>query len=499
MTQEEKLRNTLREFYDNQQFRLSDNEWELAAARLNAARRKSRIIFSVIIVTALVAVLMIVFRSPRTADAKKLLSVQKSDSLPASRGIILKTQGPTAKVQFETQDDNVSTAKPVRLPAIAEPAGSVAEKAAEITKPKAAVAAQNFDGQKSSVAEMSADKNVAVVLPAREETVSAAHDTRSDDVKPAATSEFSENPKILPLEKDGSELPDQKNPVNGQTWLLSNRPVDSPTQIAEPAAGITPVEIAKLSTPESTVEGTPTDSARRVLTAISPTEDEPLAVDTLHEVKAVRFWAGEGIYYEAGAAWLYGWKGPAHRDARGLSPVVGIHYMNRLNKRCAASFGIQYLQVSNLSNSSKTSRVSSYVYGEQSTVTVITPSTAYYLLAPLRFHYYVGRRNSFGAGINLSYLLNVDANVTSYDEKPGITDNYKTVKLGGYTEGFSWFDSQLAIFYAGKITKSFGLQIEFFAGLVDVKQDEFFDFKNKEKNSGIKLSLIYYAFRKTGK
>ena len=30
----------------------------------------------------------------------------------------------------------------------------------------------------------------------------------------------------------------------------------------------------------------------------------------------------------------------------------------------------------------------------------------------------------------------------------------------------------------------------------DVKQDEFFDYSNKERNSGVKLTLLYYAFRK---
>src|SRR6202012_3095270 len=92
--------------------------------------------------------------------------------------------------------------------------------------------------------------------------------------------------------------------------------------------------------------------------------------------------AGEGFFYEAGAAWLYGWKGQAHRDARGFSPVAGISYMNRLSNRCAFSFGLHYFQVSNLSGSSKTSRVSSYTYGEQSNVTVITPASVYYLLVP---------------------------------------------------------------------------------------------------------------------
>jgi hypothetical protein len=207
--------------------------------------------------------------------------------------------------------------------------------------------------------------------------------------------------------------------------------------------------------------------------------------------------AHEGFFYEVGVAWLYGWKGAVHRDARCFSPIAGINYMNRLGNNSAFSFGLQYLQVRNLSNSSKTSRVSSYIYGEQSNVTVIKPITLHYLLAPLRLQYKINCKHSFGLGINLAYLLNVDASVTKYEERPGSTGNYKTSKQNGYTEGFSWFDSQLALCYRRKISHSFGLQSEFFLGLTDVKQDDFFGFKNKEKNSGMKLSLIYYpSFKK---
>jgi hypothetical protein len=238
------------------------------------------------------------------------------------------------------------------------------------------------------------------------------------------------------------------------------------------------------------------DTFRHV--SATATDEEIEEWDTLSRSSLLNF-AGEGIFYEAGAAWLYGWKGAQKRDARGVSPVAGINYMNRLNRRCALSFGLQYLRVGNLSNSSKTSRVSSYVYGEQNRVTVITPSTIHYLQVPLRFHYYFNRRNSMGAGINLAYLLNVEAKVTRYDERAGLRENYETMTLAGYTNGFSWFDSQATLFYNRKIGNSLALQAAIFLGLTDVKQDVFFNLSQKERNSGAKLSLIYYAFRKNGK
>ncbi len=220
--------------------------------------------------------------------------------------------------------------------------------------------------------------------------------------------------------------------------------------------------------------------------------------DTLRRPGAVNF-VVEGIFYEAGAAWLYGWKGPMKRDARGFSPMAGINYMNRLNNRCGLSFGVQYMMVSKLSNSSKTSRVSSYVYGEQSQVTVITPTTLHYLAVPLRIHCYANRNNCFGTGVNLGYLLNVDAKVTSYEETAGVKGAEETIRQGGYTQGFSWYDTQVAVFYRRKINASLALQTEIFFGLTDVKQDTFFGYNNKERNSGVKLSLVYHAFKKNNR
>lgn len=199
------------------------------------------------------------------------------------------------------------------------------------------------------------------------------------------------------------------------------------------------------------------------------------------------------LYYEIGAGWLGGWKYGSLHDGRGLTPIGGIGFIDRIDNQRSVSFGVQYMMISNLDAASRTSRVTSFRFGEESSVTVIKPTTLHYLVIPLRYMHYVSRSDVFGGGINLGYLLNVDATISRYQERPGYRSDPEQSRLSGYTEGFSWYDTQLSGFYRRDFGRFFGFQTELFFGLVDIKNNSFFRQENNERNSGIKLTLIYYA------
>ncbi|HYC27546.1 MAG TPA: hypothetical protein VEB42_02005, partial [Chitinophagaceae bacterium] len=116
--------------------------------------------------------------------------------------------------------------------------------------------------------------------------------------------------------------------------------------------------------------------------------------------------------------------------------------------------------------------------------------------APIRLHYLASEKQQFGCAINLAYLLNVDASVTTYEERPGFQGPKETIKLSGYTRGFSWLDTQLGIFYNRRLSRALSAQVEMFYGLTDIKNNGFFEKDQFERSSGLKLTLIYYTFRK---
>jgi hypothetical protein len=59
MKQQNKLRNALQEYYDNQETPFNEGDWEQASAYLNTARRKRRIRYSGLILTTLLSILFI--------------------------------------------------------------------------------------------------------------------------------------------------------------------------------------------------------------------------------------------------------------------------------------------------------------------------------------------------------------------------------------------------------------------------------------------------------
>jgi hypothetical protein len=514
MKQQDKLSNTLRDYYDNKETPFNDNEWERASAFLNKARRKRKIrVFAIILVALFSTLFVTLFNfqklnndesysstSTTIKTLKPVVSTKAEQPLiPASSDSKIKT-AQTKKTEQPTSIKITKQKNHLNIPKAKTTVPST--KLEQTIKSNTIEPKLNSSSQPTLVSneKLIHNDNNATVTPTTIENAIANRDTKKEEDKLEVPTDAKEIAELTPEVKEPLH---NQDPVEEGT--LSVLPTDEsvkPETVVENKVDskqeVASTESIALTSPEEKTASQFVDTFvhNEVDTILAKTSSFE---DTLSDASAFNILAGEGVFYEVGAVGYYGWKSSENRDARGASPLLGINYMNQLNNNSSLSFGVQYLQVTKLSHSSKTSRISTYEYGEQSQVTVVTPSTMHYLVAPLRYHYYLNKRNSFGAGINLAYLLNIDAKVTTYDEKLGVKSNSKTIKLSGYTEGFSWFDSQLAFFYRRKIGNSFGLQAELFLGLTDVKQDEFFGLNYKERNSGIKLSLIYFAFRKKDK
>lgn len=498
MKQEHKLRRALREHYDNQQAPYSDNEWERASAMLRAERRKRSIRPSLLALGVLLTTIISVIVHFSLTDSKEISFIPKQITKAISAEASASNHSAMSEQQIRNTDnfainkksgqsfpEQISKAEAITSTPVVSGSRNEATLIPKINIPEPIPIEQNKEAPVMVI-----DRQAPVTPVASFSSNS--NDPIDNDFKGQAGTVKNANGIQYSVKPD-SEYPDQQAktaPADQENSLSPIGATDAATKSEEESAPVNTKTCNIAKEGEAAASG----SFQSILIKDTESLNKNTIKDTIPA--SITQLAAEGIYYELGVAWFCGWKGPVHRDASGFSPLAGINYMNRLNRRCALSFGLQYLQVPNLSNSSKTSRVSSYVYGEESSVTVITPSTVRYVLAPFRFHYYLNLKNSFSAGVNLAYLLDVESAVTTYNERPGSTNNYKTTKLGGYTQGFSWYDSQLAFGYRRRLWHSLSLQAEVFIGLTDVKQDEFFGIKNKERNSGAKLSLTYDMFRK---
>ena len=199
---------------------------------------------------------------------------------------------------------------------------------------------------------------------------------------------------------------------------------------------------------------------------------------------------------EAGTAYFFGWRNAVGREANGLSPLFGINYFNWLNQNSAISIGAQYYHIYNLSSSSFTSKVTRYSLGEENQVNIYTPGNLHYLSMPIKYNYGLNSKNTIGIGLNVAYLLEVESKVESYYERLNRREDYVVGKTKGYVEGFKNFDTQLTASYRRKIYKNFSLNAELFFGLTDIKDNNFFKTNLAERNTGLKLTVVYSIFRK---
>ena len=199
---------------------------------------------------------------------------------------------------------------------------------------------------------------------------------------------------------------------------------------------------------------------------------------------------------EAGTSYLLGWKNPGSRDANGFNPLLGVNYFTGITSKFSLSLGLYYSSVSHLSYSNYTSKITRLTLGEESQVTVFTPVKVHYLIVPLRLHYNIDAKNTIGLGCNLAYLLNVESEVESYSQKLNTTSDYSISKTTGYTEGFKKYDTQVSVFYRKRFYPNLSANVELFYGLTDIKDNRFFNSNVMERNTGIKLTLVYNILKK---
>jgi hypothetical protein len=292
--------------------------------------------------------------------------------------------------------------------------------------------------------------------------------------------------------KNNAEVPVTTAKDKEQELIAKNIPEEEkiiPTKVDE-TPNITPTEVKpEVIVPTTALTNNNTDSVKTVAAiAVTPIKDslpKPYIKEPIHFIS-----------FEAGTNYLFGWNNPGKKDANGFNPVVGLNYSNAITKKVTFSFGIHYTMVRNLSYSSHTVTTTRYNFGEESDVMIFTPTTMHYMVAPVRASYAVDPKNIFGIGCNVGYLVNVNSNVELYSQKASQKGNATVLKTSGYLQGFKSIDTQVSLFYRINLSKDLYLHTEFMYGITDIKDNAFFNSNIKEKNVGLKLTLIYNLFKK---
>jgi hypothetical protein len=496
MDNEEKFKKTLNSILESKEFPFDEQEWEKAKQLIDEGKRRRRLfpffIIGLLLLTGGLSYFALMSRTEDLLSQKNIHSISEEQIQTATASEPLAQN--TASEPESIKGQNAGRTRSQRAPEINLSADQKQrsphdqkDRSAEKVVTQKEIKLANIDAGTATQAEdttpgspvsgketqsTSAPENAAK-QPASEITsvsIGGNEEKHSDPLASNDNTKKTEAPAEAPL------------PIQQET--LSTSVVSESAQ--QPAVTESPV-----ATVTGTISVTEPQQAAPVTSSAATSSVVTVAQvpDTAKRVKELM------LSYEAGGSFNAGWKNPGGTDAQGITPVFGVNYFTSVAPKIYISLGLQYNSVSKLAYSSMTSKVTKYTMGEESKVTVITPSKLHYLTIPLRLHYSVNGKHTVGAGYNIAYLFNVEANVNTYTSKLNRREDEKNYTTGGYTEGFSVFDPQLALFYRYNFYKNLSVNAEIFFGLKDVKADGFFGTSVYERNKGLKLSLVYNIYR----
>lgn len=529
MTNEERFKKNLEDLLAAKDFSFDEANWDKARDLIDASKEKKRrrvvpfIILGLLLVTGLGTGVYLLSEGSSPSD--KTLSETKTNSIPKQES---KTSAPEVNLQPELNKKNTS-------PSLQTPE---AEKTPGPTKepvtPVDIKSVEKIKGSKIKHAEVKASVNaeikvaeeIPVVLPS---SPSPGQTKRKSNKKETTSVENPRlaKPMVVPVEQSAhaasaaTEGPHVKE--NNTDRKVSENSVDKNQETQKPSheksdavvkSSPIPVKDKKEETQEvvpgseirsdatpgkkeessdlaQTLSGIPdsTKTAQRDSILLKPGDNADGELGKTKERVIV-------FSVEAGANYMLGWKNSPGRDANGFDPVIGINYFNNFKSKMALTVGLQYTSVSKLSYSNYTSKVVRLALGEESQVSVFTPTKLHYLIMPLRFEYSLNPKNAFGMGCNVAYLLNVQSNVETYSEKMGTKYDIHTSKEKGYTKGFKPYDTQVSLFYKRTLHPNFAVNLEFYYGFTDIKDNTFFNANVRERNTGAKLTLVYNFLKK---
>jgi len=197
----------------------------------------------------------------------------------------------------------------------------------------------------------------------------------------------------------------------------------------------------------------------------------------------------------AGGDYSLGWKnqGSAEssniRQAGGVTPLGGIYYTHYFGN-ISASLGIGYSELNGL-NKTYTSSVTQYDFGNNETVTTVTPQTVYYMAFPLKLQYDIDSKDIVGINCNYLIMLTTYSTLSTYQQTYFGQNSVTSEKQNGYTQGFSNSDWQLGLSYTRMLTGRLGLSAEFYYDLGYIENNTVSALTQSTKNSGFRLVLSY--------
>ncbi len=531
MNSEDKLRESLKNILDEKEFVFNESDWSQAKAVLDAERRKKRMVYYyvlplVLLIIGLAAYLVKPFKPNELSENTPSKNVANQ---PTKNTNSERTQNITSPNQEKIDIVNNGTVKgkinsvqkksdeeqnleqintPIQVKNVLN---NPTEKKPEIKLiktpksiqpiPVSVATIKNKEEQKKKN-EISAVVNASSIADINSEQLNKIKEDDEFVIKNETTTHIQNTNQVAISTL--SNLNDDKEKTLNSNHIINKTEVDLIPEKTNSVQDVNSVQATKqVANSEAHIplanDASPETKQNNDVVKPDSLQTPAIAVkdsSKVGDVSKLELSPNNVLFLEAGAIFNGGWKNANIKEAQSISPVFGLFFSGKLISKLNFSFGLQYNNINGLDYSSKTSKITRYGIGKYNKVTVITPYKLHFMTIPVKLNYALNNKNVIGLGYNVAYLLNVDSKVETYTQRLTNVEDYTAYKTAGYTEGFELFNSQIVIFYRRNLYKEIWLNAEFAYGLTDLKDNTFFNANVFERNTGLKLSLVYSIFKK---
>jgi len=197
------------------------------------------------------------------------------------------------------------------------------------------------------------------------------------------------------------------------------------------------------------------------------------------------------VSVEAGTNFCMGWSYNGTMEGRGFDPVAGLGLSYILSPTWLLHTGIYYNGIGHLNSSTYTSPHINYDFGYNSADTSITTKWLHYITVPLQLEYTLNEKSHIGFGGTVSYLITSSGTMTTDTQVGSVISNRKDVTQTGYSKWFNTLNASVMAMYGRKISGKFSASLAAYFGLIDLKDNSFFNTQKFERDMGIRVLLSY--------
>lgn len=195
------------------------------------------------------------------------------------------------------------------------------------------------------------------------------------------------------------------------------------------------------------------------------------------------------------------WKG-YHKDVRdsiknnsNVDFYAGITFQYRASEKLSLSTGLTYMQHSSIYQVNQFSQTRYGLSSEVETYRLIT-NKLFFLQMPVEAVLSIGSAHRLSAGLAFDLVLD-SKNTLAYSYQNNLSSMHTTKEnnSSGYRKGISDYGYAMLLGYRVQLTSLLSLSLTAQLGLRDMTRNEYYHKAYRDKNSGLRIGVIYSLYK----